>query len=124
MGSIAFSKEPQHIWAMAGWVLRQVLDDTASQCPEDSEIAEKFGAAKAMDGLIVYLLPPEFAARVTSAIRAAAQGVLSGAIRSGIVDKARDSGDQRMVAQYQEALQELLEAIPSRGTTTGGGLPD
>jgi len=56
MGSIAFSEEPQHIWAMAGWVLRQVLDDAASQCPEDSEMAEEFDATKAMGGFVVYLI--------------------------------------------------------------------
>ena len=86
-------------------------------------MAEKFDAAKATDGLIVYLLPPEFAARVTSAIRVAAQGVLSGAIRSGIIDKARAIGDERMVAHYREALQDLLEAIPSRGTPTAEDRP-
>ena len=41
---------------MAGWVLRQVLDDAASQCPEDSEMAEEFDAAKAMGGFVVYLI--------------------------------------------------------------------
>jgi hypothetical protein len=111
MGAVAFSKKPENSWVMAGWVLRQVLDDTASQHPDDFEMAEEFDLAKAVDGLMVYLLPPEFARRVTSAIRTTAQGILSGAIRSGIVDKA--DCDARTLAQYREALQELLEAIPS-----------
>ncbi len=116
MGSIAFSEKPENIWAVAGWALRQVLDDTASQQPHDSEMAEEFVRAKAIDGLTVYLMPPEFAARVTRAIRATAQGILSGAIRSGITDKA--IGDARTVAQYREALRELLEAIPSTDGAT------
>jgi hypothetical protein len=110
MGAIAFSRKPEHSIAKAGWVLRQVMDDTASQHPEDLEMAEAFRAAKDIDGLIVYLLQPELAARVTNAIRAAAQGVLSGTIRSGILDKA--DCDARTLAQYRSSLQELLDAIP------------
>jgi len=110
MGAIAFSEEPEHSWVMAGWVLRQVLDDTASQHPEDFQMAEKFDIAKAMDGLIVYLLPDEFATRVTKAIREAAQGILSGTIQSGIVDKP--DCDVRTLNEYFDALRELLAAIP------------
>jgi hypothetical protein len=116
MGSIAFSEKPENIWAVAGWALRQVLDDTASQQPHDSEMAEEFVRAKAVDGLMVYLLPPELAARITSGIKTATQGILSGAIRSGITDKA--ISDARTVAQYREALRELLEAIPSTDDAT------
>jgi hypothetical protein len=112
MGAIAFSSGPEHSWAMAGWVLRQVLDDTASQHPDDSEMTTEFGAAKAIDGLMVYLLPPQLAARVTKAIRDVAVGILSGNIRSGIVDQPY--GDKRTVLQYREALQALLKAIPVR----------
>jgi len=112
MGAIAFSKEPEHTWAMAGWALRQVLDDTVSQHPEDSEMAQKFNDAKDTDGLMVYLLPPDLAARVTNAIRAVAAGILSGTIHSGVAE--RHHGDERTVAQYREALRELLEAIPTR----------
>ena len=116
MGAIAFSENPEHSWVMAGWVLRQVLDDTASEHPEDSEMAEEFEAAKDIDGLMVYLLQPELATRVTAAIRQAATGILSGAIHSGVAE--RHHGDERTIAQYRGALQELLEAIPSPGTST------
>ena len=119
MGAIAFSRKPDESWVAAGWALRQVLDDTTSQHPEDSEMATEFKAAKAIDGLMVYLLPPELAARVTNAIRAVAKGVLSGTIRSGIVDQPY--GDERTVAQYGSALQELLEAIPSTEMPEAGG---
>jgi hypothetical protein len=115
MGAIAFSKETEHIWAKAGWALRQVLDDTVSQYPEDSEMAQEFGHAKDMDGLMVYLLPADLAARVTNAIRGVATGILSGDIRSGVAE--RHHGDARTIAQYREALQELLEAIPATGGT-------
>ncbi len=110
MGSIAFSKEPEHSRQWAGWVIRQILDDTASQHPEDLEMVEEFEVAKSMDGLIVYLLPPEFAARVTKAIRDAATGILSGTIHSGVAERHR--GDETTIALYQEALHELLDVIP------------
>jgi hypothetical protein len=110
MGATAFSRNPEHSWAMAGWALRQVLNDTISQHPDDSEMAEEFNNPKDTDGLIVYLLPPDLAARVTHAIRNVAVGILSGAIHSGVA--MRHHGDERTVAQYKEALQELLEAIP------------
>jgi hypothetical protein len=117
MGAIAFSDKPEHSWVMAGWVLRQILDDTATQHPDDSEMARKFELAKAVDGLMVYLLPRELASRVTTAIREVASGILSGAIHSGVVE--RHHGDARTVAQYHDALHELLEAIPSPETPAG-----
>jgi hypothetical protein len=110
MGTIAFSSRPEECWAVAGWAIRQILDDVASQYPQDSQIAEEFERAKAIDGLMVYLLRPDLAARVTNAIREVATGILSEAIRSGI--HAQPYGDARTVEQYREALRELLEAIP------------
>jgi len=110
VGAIAFSKNPEESWVVAGWALRQILDDVASHHPQDSEIAEEFELAKATDGLMVYLLRPDLAARVTAAIREVANGVLSGAIQSGVADKHR--GDERTIRQYKDALRELIEAIP------------
>jgi hypothetical protein len=113
MGSIAFSEKPEECWQAAGWALRQVLDDTASQHPEDQQMATEFAMAKHIDGLIVYLLAPEFAARITTAIRDATQGVLSGKIRSGLLDQRHV--DENTVRQYREKLRELLETIPRPG---------
>jgi hypothetical protein len=110
MGTIAFSTRPKECWAVAGWAIRQILDDVASQYPQDSEIAREFEAAKAIDGLMVFLLRADLAARVTNAIREVATGILSGTIRSGVIDQPY--GDEGTVAQYREALGELLKAIP------------
>jgi hypothetical protein len=117
MGSIAFSTKPEESWAAAGWVLRQVLDDTASQHPQDSEMASEFEAAKTVDGLMVYLLQPDLAVRVTTRMRAAVEGVLSGTLRSGILNQPY--GDERTVAQYSQALERLLDAFPLAGTSEG-----
>jgi len=103
MGAIAFSTRPEETWAVAGWALRQALDDAASQHPDDSEMAEEFEAAKAIDGLMVHLLRPDLGARVTNAIREIATGILSGTIRSGIVDQPY--GDERTVLQYKKGLR-------------------
>src|SRR5262249_44190873 len=118
MGAIAFSTKPEHICAYAGWVLRQIMDDTASQHPEDSGMAKAFEGAKAIDGLIVYNLPAELADRVTKAIEATAERILSGTIRSGIVDKP--GCDARTFAQYRTALKGILEAIPVPGPSICG----
>jgi len=117
MGVIAFSTKPERSWGVAGWAFRQVLDDVASQYPDDIEMAREFEEAKAIGGLIVRLLPPDFAIRVTAAIQTVAQGILSGTVRSGIVDQPY--GDEKTVGQYRNSLEELLRAIPSRGTPPG-----
>lgn len=82
-----------------------MLDDVISQRPEDSEMAAKFAQSETHSGLMVYLLEPEFAVRVTSAISQVVTGILSGTIRSGIHDQPY--GDARTVEQYLEALREL-----------------
>jgi hypothetical protein len=110
MGVIAFSDKPEEIWAVAGWAFRQILDDTASEYPEDSEMAGEFEVAKAITGLQVCSLRPDLRARVTARITAVAQGILSGSIRSGIVDKPY--GDDATIAEYRKGLLQLLEAIP------------
>lgn len=121
MGAIAFSTKPEESWVVAGWAFRQILDDTASQHPEDSEMAKKFEEANAISGLMVYMLRPDFAARITSAIREVATGILSGTIQSGIVDQPY--GDERTVQEYRKGLQQLLEVIPSTGIPAGEGPP-
>jgi hypothetical protein len=121
MGAIAFSKKPEESWVVAGWTFRQILDDTARQHPEDSEMATEFEAAKAISGLMVYMLQPDLAARTTRAIREVATGILSGEIRSGIVDQRY--GNEQTVLEYRKGLQMLLEAIPSSGPLTERGSP-
>lgn len=111
MAVIGFSDRPEQIWCVAGWAFRQVLDDVISQYPEDSKMADAFARSKTQSGLHIDSLEPEFAAKVTNAIRQVATGILSGAIRSGIVDQSYS--DAKTVEQYQEGLQQLLEAIPS-----------
>ena len=113
MATLAFSTKPEETWVVAGWALRQILDDIASQYPCDVEMAKEFEEAKAISALIVHKLPPDVAARVTSQIRAVTKGILSGAIRSGIVDQA--FGDERTVAEYRKGLQQLIETIPLEG---------
>ncbi len=122
MGAISFSTKPEDSWVVAGWAFRQVLDDTASRHPEDSEMAREFEEAKAISGLIVYKLQRDVAARVTTAIKDVVTGILSGKIRSRIVDQPYS--DERTVEEYRKGLQQLLEAIPSARISPGGGRPD
>jgi hypothetical protein len=111
MAVISFAEnEPERTWCVAGWAFRQALYDVMSQYPEDKEMADKFDESEAHSGLILYLLRPEFAARITNAIRHVATGILSGAIRSGIHDQPY--GDTTTVEQYRRALRLLLETIP------------
>lgn len=119
MGAIAFSGKSEETWVVAGWAFRQVLDDTTSQYPSDSDMAREFETAKAISGLIIYKLQPEFAARIVSAIKEVATGILSGAIRSGIMDQPY--GDERAVKEYRKGLEQLLEAIPSPGMPPDAG---
>jgi hypothetical protein len=111
MGAIAFSTKSEESWVVAGWAFRQVLDDTASIHFEDSDMTKEFEKAKALGGLMVYMLPPDLAARMTTAIKDAAIGILEGTIRSGIIDQSY--GDEKAVAEYRKGLQHLLDAIPA-----------
>lgn len=111
MAVISFSEnQPERTWCVAGWAFRQVLDDVISQHPEDSEMADEFEQSKTYSGLILYMLQPKFAARITNALRQVATGVLSGVTRSGIHDQPY--GDVMTLEQYREGLRQLLEAIP------------
>ena len=110
MGVIAFSDERGEIWCVAGWAFRQVLDDVISQCPDDSEMANAFALAKTQSGLHLDTLDTGLASRVTTTIRQVTTGILSGAIRSGILDQPY--GDATTVEQYRVGLRELLETLP------------
>ena len=118
MGAIAFSTKPEESWVVAGWAFRQVLDDTASQYPDDFEMAKEFEEAKAISGLMVYRLRPDLAAKVTSAIKNVVAGILSGQIRSGIVDQRY--GDERTAREYRKGLQQLMETIPGAQSERAG----
>lgn len=112
MAVILFSEDDENGWKKAGWVVRQILDDTLSQYPEDSAMASEFDLAKQRSWIVISSPEnPEFAGRVINAIRHTAAGILSGDIRSGIHD--RPYGDAKTVNQYCEALKELLQVIPA-----------
>ena|SRR2546421_7682860 len=111
MAVIGFSDNPEEIWCVAGWAFRQVLDDVISQYPDDSEMVDEFFLSKTQSGLHIDSLEPELAARVTSAIRQVATGILSGAIRSGIHNQPY--GNAHAVEEYRKGLQQLLETFPS-----------
>jgi hypothetical protein len=109
MAVISFSEQPNEIWCVAGWAFRQLLDDVMSQYPENKEMAAKFEESKTYGGLVLYLLKPEMAENFAAAIRKVAEGILSGAISSGLINQTY--GDAETVAQYRSALKELLETI-------------
>jgi hypothetical protein len=109
MGAIALSKEPQDAWVVAGWAFRQILDDTITQFPNDRELIEQFQKAKALSGLMVYMLRPELAIRVKTAVRYVARGIISGDIRSGLIH--RPYSNEITVDEYNNALRSLLHCI-------------
>lgn len=110
MAVISFSENHDRSWVMAGWVVRQILDDVIAQYPEDSDMASEFDYAKQSSGIRVESLEPDLRIRVTDAIRYTVAGILSGKVRSGFYDKP--SGDANIEEQYLKALKELLDMIP------------
>lgn len=74
-------------------------------------MADQFEESKSYSGLVVYLLKPEMAEKITIAIRKVAEGILSGTISSGLINQTY--GDAVTIEQYRSALRELLEALPS-----------
>jgi hypothetical protein len=107
---IGFSDDPENVWCVAGWAFRQVLEDVLARNPYDQEMAEAFFIAETQSGLHIDLLEPPLAARVTSAIRDVAEGILSKEVHSGIFDKPYSNAET--VEQYRKGLQQLLEAFP------------
>jgi hypothetical protein len=110
MAVISCSDQPQEIWCVAGWAFRQLLDDVLFQYPEDQEMAAKFEEAKNHGGLVLYLLKPEIAEKLATAIRKVAEGILSGTISSGLINQSY--GDAVTIEQYRSALKALLDALP------------
>jgi hypothetical protein len=111
MAVISFSKNHERSWVMAGWVVRQILDDVIAQYPNDSDMASEFDYAKQSSGICVESLEPDLRIRVTNTIRQTVTGILSGKIKSGIND-GRPFEDAKIVEKYHGALKELLDLIP------------
>jgi hypothetical protein len=110
MAAISFSRKPEEQWVAAGWVFRQVLDDTISQRKEDVEMRKLLEESKALKSLMLYLLEPDVAKRTTTAIAEVVSGILSGVIKSGIHHQSY--GNANTVQEYRKGLQLLLNAIP------------
>lgn len=109
-GLIHFSDKQENVWIVAGWAYRQVLEDVVAHCPSDSQIAAEAILAKDVGYVFINELAPPLASRFARAIRESCEGILSGAIRSGIYEKPY--GDAHTVEQYRLRLQQLLSAIP------------
>jgi hypothetical protein len=110
MAVISFSDKPEQTWCVAGWAFRHVMNDVLSEYPDDAEMAAAFEQADALSGLIVYMLEPQLAARITNAITHVVQGILNGTMQSGI--HRQDYSGGNTVPEYRKGLQELLDAIP------------
>ena len=113
MAVISFSDKAEETWCVAGWAFRQLLDDVITQYPNDMEMVDKLEQSKTHSGLVLDLLEASFADRISNAINHAANGILSGSIRSGIEDQPY--GDEATVQQYLESLEDLLRTFPAKG---------
>ncbi len=115
MAAISFSRKSEEQWVAAGWAFRQVLDDTISQRKKDAEMRKLFEESKALKSLMLYLLEPDVANRVTAAIEEVVSGILSGVVESGI--RHQSYSNENTVQEYRKGLQFLLNAIPRRSHT-------
>ena len=102
MAVISFSKDPEEVWCKAGWAFRQVMDDVLAQHRNALAVGAELEGAKAVKGLIIYLMDSELAADVTDAIRDVVKRILTGEVRSGIHDQKY--GDATTVMQYHESF--------------------
>lgn len=110
MAVISVSDTPEGVWGVAGWAFRQILDDVIAQYSNDERMAAEFEHAKAISGLVLYLVEPSLANRIKSAIRNVVDGILAGTIRSGISEQPY--GDTVTVAQYLDSLKQLSRILP------------
>lgn len=96
-------------WVVAGWAFRQVLEDVRSQCRTDAEMISELELARELKYLFIDSFSPDLAKRLANAIRDTAEGILSGAIRSGLLDKPY--GDANAIAEYRSTLPELIAIV-------------
>jgi hypothetical protein len=108
MALIGWQHKPDS-WVVAGWAFRQVLEDVRSQCPTDAEMISELELAKDLKYLFIDGFSPDLAKRLAHTIRNTAEGILSGAIRSGLLDKSY--GDANALAEYRSALPELIAIV-------------
>ena len=108
-GVVSFSNSREDIWYVAGWAFRQLLMDVSRQYADDAEIVEELESAELHNGLILELLDPPIADRITNAISKVIDGILNHTIRSGIEEQPY--GDRVTVEQYFGALKELSGMI-------------
>lgn len=106
-GVVSFSRSPEDIWYVAGWAFRQLLDDVRRQYANDTVIVARLESAELHSGLMIDLLDPSTADRITDAIGKVIDGILNHTIRSGIEEQPY--GDRMTVEQYFEALDELSD---------------
>ena len=111
-GVVSFSRSPEDIWYVAGWAFRQLLDDVRQQYAKDTEIVAQLESAELYSGLMIDLLDPSVANRITDAISKVIDGILNHTIRSGIEEQPY--GDTVTVEQYFGALKELSLMIRRR----------
>lgn len=108
-GVIVFSRNPDIDWFRAGWIFRQVMEDTLAQCPTDAEMSAEFERAEAIGALFVDEMREPLRSRTRAAMRDAAIGILKGEVRSRLEDKTYETPVS--IEQYRESLEELLAAI-------------
>ena len=114
-GVIELSKDEDsgHLWA--GWVFRQILEDTLVQCSGDAEIAEAFETAGGIGALLVYNYSPEVAGRIIKSMRAAIESILTGQVQSKLEEKPYAAFSRE---QYEEVLRSVLKQLLSARSNT------
>ena len=108
MAVIGWHNKPDS-WVVAGWAFRQVLEDVRSQCPTDAEMVSELELARDLKYLFIDSFSGDLAKRLANSIRETASGILSGQIRSGLIDKP--FGDANSIAEYRSALRELVAVV-------------
>ena len=108
MAVISFTENSSDAaWAVAGWAFRQVLADVLTLHPANAELTTIFEQAEAVGYLRIGCLEGALAKKVASAIKEAAEAVLAGRIRSGIIDRFND---EQTTVEYMKGLRMLLDA--------------
>ncbi len=100
--------DPEQEWFAAGWAFRQILDDVMDRYPDDLEMERKFVQSQALGGLILTLLPPDFANRIAERICRVTVGILNGSIQSSVDE--RYHGTTRPQA-YRTGLPSLVRDL-------------
>lgn len=109
MAVISFDDKAEAIWGGTGWAFRQIVRDLSPYAEGDSDFVQTLERAGHLGSLIVENLDPSLQRRITRAIVAMTNDIVSGERSSSIPQFHTDQETQELYWKYIEMLRSIAE---------------